>query len=391
MKVLSVNAGSSSLKFQMYEMPEEKVLISGVFERIACGSSFYTIKFNGEKIKTEVELSSHEDAVKILAQELINYKVVGSLDEIKGIGHRIVHGGAHYTKSVIATEEVVNDIEDLKALAPLHNPAHVIGIRAFKKIIPTATAVVVFDTAFHQTMSEEEYMYAVPYEWYTKYDVRKYGFHGTSHKYLSERVASITGKDNLKIITCHLGNGGSISAIKDGKCVSTSMGFTPNAGIVMGSRCGDIDVSLIPHVMDNTKENIHEIMNDLNKKSGLYGISGVGSDNRDVCAAMESGNERALLARHMLINSIVSYIARYYVLLNGADVIVFSAGLGENDIDLREKVMEKLTILGFEIDKEANNTRGEEKVITTANSKVLGFVIPTDEEVMIARDTYSFL
>ncbi len=391
MKVLSVNAGSSSLKFQMYEMPEETVLISGVFERIACGNGLYTIKHNGEKIKKEAKLDNHEDAVKLLIEELFNYKVIASLDEIVGIGHRIVHGGAKYSKSVVITDEVIKDIEEIIPLAPLHNPGHLVGIKAFKKIVPNAVSVAVFDTAFHQTMEEKEYLYAVPYEWYEKYNIRKYGFHGTSHKYLANRISEILNRKDIKVITCHIGNGGSISAIKNGKCLSTSMGFTPNAGIIMGSRCGDIDVSLIPYVMEKTNKNINEIMNDLNKNSGLLGISGISNDNRDIEVAALEGNERAILARAMFVDSIVSYIARYYVLLNGVDAIVFSAGVGENDMEVREKVLEKLAILGVEIDKEANNVKGIEQLITTPNSKIVSYVIPTDEEVMIARDTYSFI
>lgn len=249
MKILSVNAGSSSLKFQMYEMPEETVLISGVFERIGIDNSFYTIKLNGEKIKKEAVLNNHTDAVKILTNELLENKIVNDLSEIKAIGHRMVHGGEKYASSVIITDEVINTVEELSDLAPLHNPANLVGVRAFKEIIPNSVPVGVFDTAFHQTMKEENFLYPVPYEWYKDYGVRKYGFHGTSHKYVSEKMISILGKEETKIITCHIGNGGSLAAVKNGKCIDTSMGFTPNAGIIMGSRSGDIDASLIPFVM----------------------------------------------------------------------------------------------------------------------------------------------
>ena len=292
MKILSVNAGSSSLKFQMYEMPEETVLISGVFERIGIDNSFYTIKLNGEKIKKEAVLNNHTDAVRILTNELLENKIVNDLSEIKAIGHRMVHGGEKYASSVIITDEVINTVEELSDLAPLHNPANLVGVRAFKEIIPNSIPVGVFDTAFHQTMKEENFLYPVPYEWYKDYGVRKYGFHGTSHKYVSEKMISILGKEETKIITCHIGNGGSLAAVKNGKCIDTSMGFTPNAGIIMGSRSGDIDASLIPFVMKKTGMNISEIDNALNKKSGLLGISGVSSDSRDIEEGINNGNAR---------------------------------------------------------------------------------------------------
>lgn len=392
MKILSVNAGSSSLKFQMYEMPEEKVLISGNFERIGINGSFYTIKINGEKIKKEVTLNNHEDAVKILTEELLAYKVVNSLDEIKGVGHRVVHGGALYNKSVVIDEKVLKDIEDLSELAPLHNPAHALGIKAFKRIIPNAVSVAVFDTAFHQTMDEVSFLYPLPYEWYEKYGVRKYGFHGTSHKYLSERLGSILGKKDIKVITCHLGNGASISAVQDGKCIDTSMGFTPNAGVMMGSRSGDIDVTLVDYVMRKTGKSIDEIIVDLNKHSGLLGISGVSSDNRDINALVKEGNERCILTKKMYYKRIVEYIAKYYVLLNGVDAICFSGGIGENSAVDRAEVMKRLEVLGIKLDEESNNSaQGEETLISSDDSKIKCYVIPTDEEVMIARDTFKFI
>lgn len=390
MKILSVNAGSSSLKFQMYEMPEEKVLISGVFERIGIPNSLYTIKINGEKIVKNVDLPNHEVAVQYLTDELLLNHIVEDLKEIKGIGHRLVHGGDKYADSVILTEDVMNVVESLTPLAPLHNPANLVGVRAFQKAIPDAVAVAVFDTAFHQTMATDTYLYPVPYEWYTNYGVRKYGFHGTSHKYLTGRLTDILGKKDIKIITCHLGNGGSISAVKDGKCVDTSMGFTPNAGLVMGSRSGDIDATIIPYVMEQTGENIHEIMDDLNKRSGYLGISGVSSDARDVEAGIDAGNPRCILAQKMYINAVVGYIAKYYVFLGGVDAICFAGGVGENSINTRKEILEALSVLGVKLDKEANQVRGKETLITTSDSKIPCYVIPTDEEVMIARDTYSF-
>ena len=388
MKILSVNAGSSSLKFQMYEMPEEKVLISGVFERIGIENSFYTIKLNGEKIKKEVVLSNHTDAVKILTNELLENNIVSDLSEIKAIGHRMVHGGEKYASSVLLTEDVITAVEELSDLAPLHNPANLVGVREFKEVIPSAVAVGVFDTAFHQTMEEENFLYPVPYEWYKEYGVRKYGFHGTSHKYVSEKMASILGKEETKIITCHIGNGGSLAAVKNGKCIDTSMGFTPNAGIIMGSRSGDIDASLIPFVMKKTGMNISEIDNALNKKSGLLGISGVSSDSRDIEDGIKSGNDRCKLAQEMYVNKIVKYIAEYYVELGGADAIVFTAGVGENSITTRKQIIDKLACLGIKLDEQRNNVRAEVALISTDDSSVKVYVIPTDEEVMIARDTY---
>ncbi len=391
MKILSVNAGSSSLKFQAYEMPEEKVLISGTFERIGIDGGFYTIKINGEKIKKELELKDHEQAVRILTEELVNYNVVEDLSEIKGVGHRVVHGGDIYSSSALIDEKVLKDIEDLFSLAPLHNPANVIGIKAFQAIIPAAVQVAVFDTAFHQTISEDRYLYPVPYEWYKKYSVRKYGFHGTSHKYIAESVSKIMGRDDLKVISCHIGNGGSVSAIKNGKCIDTSMGFTPNAGIMMGSRSGDIDVTLVPHVMENTGMSIDDVITSLNKKSGLLGISEVSSDFRDVLAEIEKGNEQAVLARTMYIERVVDYIARYYIELEGCDAIVFTAGVGENNAPVRKDILARLAVLGIEVDDDANSSADGDTLITTTSSKIAAYVIPTDEEVMIARDTLAFI
>ena len=391
MKILSVNAGSSSLKFQMYEMPEEKVLISGTFERIGIDGGMYTIKYNGEKKKTEREFSTHSEAVQVLIEELLNYKVIESLDEIKGVGHRIVHGGEHYTHSVVATEEVINDLTDISELAPLHNPANLTGIKAFQEKIPDALEVCCFDTAFHQTMNKKEFLYPVPYEWYEKYGVRKYGFHGMSHNYIALRTAEILNNPSARIISCHIGNGGSLCAIKDGKSIDTSMGFTPNAGLMMGSRSGDIDATLIPFIMGKTGETLEEVINDLNKKSGYLGVSGVSSDSRDIEDAAAAGNERAILAQEMYVEKIVNYIAEYYLELGGADAIVFTAGVGENSKDTRKAIVDKLAPLGIKIDEEKNNIRGEEALISTEDSSVKVYVIPTDEEVMIARDTYKFI
>ena len=391
MKVLSVNAGSSSLKFQMYEMPEEKVLISGVFERIGIDAPFYTIKINGEKIRKEVELPNHKVAFEILVKELMDYKVVESLDEIKGIGHRVVQGGDYFNKTVVIDDEVIAKIDELSTLAPLHNPAAITGIKAAQAVVPNAVQTAVFDTAFHQTMDEVNYMYAVPYSWYTDYKIRRYGAHGTSHKYVSLRMNEILGRMNTKLITCHIGNGGSVSAVVDGKCVNTSMGLTPNAGLIMGSRCGDIDATIVPYIMKKANLTAEEVDTALNKQSGLLGISGVSSDSRDVEDGINSGNERCLLAQKMYVRRVIDYIAKYYVEMGGADAIVFTAGVGENSKATRREIMDGLSVLGVVVDEENNNTRGQEIMVTTKESKIPCYVIPTDEEVMIARDTYAFI
>lgn len=388
MKILSVNAGSSSLKFTAYEMPEEDNLISGVFERIGMNDSFYTIKFNGEKIKKEVELPDHKRAFEILMEELKDNGVVKSYDEIKGIGHRVAQGGSYFDKTVIIDEEVISQIEELSAIAPLHNPPAITGIRAAQEVVPNAVMTAVFDTAFHQTMEEDAYLYALPYEWSEEYKIRKYGFHGTSHKYVASRMNEILGRYNTKLITCHIGNGASISAIEEGKCVDTSMGLTPNAGLIMGTRCGDIDASVVPYMMGKLKLSAKQMDEILNKKSGLLGISGESSDSRDIEDGINRGNERCILAQKMYVRRIIDYIAKYYVLLGGCDAIVFTAGVGENSIHTRREVLDGLSVLGIEIDEEANNIRGEERLITTPESKIPCYVIPTNEEVMIARDTY---
>lgn len=389
MKILSVNAGSSSLKFQMYEMPEEKVLISGVFERIGIDNSFYTIKLNGEKIKREVVLKNHKQAFEILVNELIEKKIVLDLDEIKGIGHRIVQGGSYFDKTVVVSDDVIAKIEELSPLAPLHNPAAVTGIKAAQAVIKNAVQTVVFDTAFHQTMKEETYLYALPYDWCDKYKIRRYGAHGTSHKYIAAKMSEILGRTNTKLITCHIGNGASISAIEDGLCVNTSMGLTPNAGLIMGSRCGDIDATIIPYIMEKTGMTPKEVDHILNKESGLLGISGVSSDSRDIEDGIKDGNQKCLLAQKMYVRRIIDYIAKYYVELEGCDAIVFTAGVGENSILTRREVVDGLKVLGIQIDEERNNVRGKEALISSDNSTIPVYVIPTDEELMIARDTYN--
>ena len=387
MKIISINAGSSSLKFSLFNMDDEAVIASGLFERIGIEGSNYTIKFNGEKITQEVELATHVDAVNILLDKLTDLNIISSLDEINGVGHRIVQGKDIFTESVVVNDDVMEKLEAIKGFAPLHNPANMLGIEAFRKVLPNVPMVAVFDTAFHQTMDKSTYLYPVPYSWYTDYGVRKYGAHGTSHRYISETVKNLLGKQEFRLISCHIGNGGSITAIKDGKCVDTSMGFTPLAGIMMGTRSGDIDTSIIPYVMEQEGKNASEVVDDLNKRSGLYGMSEYSSDMRDILEKCDEQDEKAIVARNKYVRRVVDYIAQYYVLLGGADVIVFTAGVGENSIPVRRQICEELACLGVKIDLDKNNIRGEVVKISTDDSSIEVYVIPTDEELMIARDT----
>ena len=394
MKIISINAGSSSLKFSLFNMDDNKVIASGLFERIGIDGSCYTIKYNGEKIKEEVELTNHTDAVKILLDKLISLNIIKSLDEIDGVGHRLVHGKDKYKESCLITDEVVNDLTAFKDFAPLHNPANVLGIEAFKEALPTVPMVGVFDTAFHQTMDGEAYLYPVPYSWYKEHGVRKYGFHGTSHRYIAKTISEKLGREDLKIISCHVGNGGSITAIKDGKCVDTSMGFTPLAGIMMGTRSGDVDPSIITYVMEQEGLNAKEVIDALNKKSGLLGLSEISSDMRDIVSAMDSDDEKGAKAKRAFLKytrTVTNYIAQYYVLLGGADVICFTAGLGENSEPFRKKVCENLACLGVKLDNEANKVMGEFKKISSDDSTIPVYVIPTDEELMIALDTLKLI
>ena len=388
MKILSINAGSSSMKFTAYEMPEEKELISGYIERIGIIGSFYTLKLNGEKIEKTTEVKNHKQAFEIIVEELKNYNIVKKLEDIKGLGHRIVQGGAYFDKSVEVDDDVLDKIEELAPLAPLHNPAALVGIRAALDVFPNAKQVVVFDTAFHQTMDESKYLYALPYDWNEKYNVRKFGAHGTSHKYVAMRANEILGKEDTKLITCHLGSGASISAVVNGKCVDTSMGLTPNAGLIMGTRCGDIDATIIPYMIRKGME-VDEIDKVMNKESGLLGISGQFSDARDIVDACKEGDKRAILARDMFVDRVIDYIAKYYFEMKGTDAIIFTAGMGEKSIPVRAEIMKRLDVLGIYLDEKANaDTFGIEGLISTKDSKIPCYVIPTNEEVMIARDTY---
>ena len=391
MKVLSVNAGSSSLKFSLFDMANNNILASGVFERIGIEGSAFTIKFNGEKIVQEVELNNHVDAVNILIDKLISLDIIKSLEEINGIGHRVAHGKDYFDKSTIINDSVLEKLREVKDMAPLHNPANLLGIEAFEKVLPNIVQVAVFDTAYHQSMNEVSYLYPVPYAWYREYGLRKDGFHGTSHKYIAREAKKILGRDNYKLISCHIGNGGSICAIKDGKCVDTSMGFTPLAGIMMGTRSGDVDPSIIPYIMEKEGKNASEVIEDLNKKSGLYGMSEFSNDMRDILTRCNEGDHRALVAKEKYVRRIVDYIAQYYVLLGGVDMIALTAGVGENNKVIRKEILDKLECLGVKISDEANEIVGEEIKLSTKDSKILVYVIPTDEELMIAKDTYNLI
>ena len=396
MKLLCVNAGSSSLKFQLFEMPEETVIISGYIEKIGLEDTFWTTKINGEKIKGGRYLKNHSEAVEVLIEELLKHKAVKSLDEIKGVGHRVVHGAEKYKDSVIITDQVIQDIKDMTKFASLHHPGNLAGIEAMKKALPNVPMVAVYDTAFHQTMPDYNYMYPVPMEWYEKYGVRKYGFHGTSHKYITNVMKEKLGRDDVNLIIAHIGSGASISAIKDGKCYDTTMGLTPLDGLMMGTRSGSIDPSILEYVCKESGLSVGDITNALNKRSGLLGISGH-SDSRDVEEAAAEGDQKAILALRMYNDRVAKYIAEYYVELNGdVDAIVFTAGVGENGCMAREDIISKLNCLGININKEVNDTIAsykdvQEGLISSNDSKVDVYVIPTNEELMIIKDTYEII
>ncbi|MCD7950280.1 MAG: acetate kinase [Erysipelotrichaceae bacterium] len=392
-KIIAVNAGSSSLKFQLFEMNDESVITSGVVERIGLEDSVFTIKYNGEKDSRTLSIPNHSEAVKMLLETLLEKKIVSSLDEIKGVGHRVVQGGTYFKESAIIDDDVIAKIDELKSLAPLHNPANLTGYYAFKEAIPDAGAVAVFDTAFHQTLEPRCYIYPIPYKYYTDYGIRKYGAHGTSHKYVSQRVIDLLGNpEHSKIIVAHLGAGGSLTAVKDGKSINTSMGFTPLAGIMMGTRSGDIDASVIDYLIKEVGLDGNEVINMLNKESGLLGVSGVSSDFRDVCAAADEGNERAKLAIDIFFRRVIAYIGRYFIALGGCDAIAFTAGIGENSAFARKEIIGLIAdALDVVIDDEANENGQGERLITKPESKIKVFVVPTNEELMIARDTKRLL
>ncbi|NYB75576.1 acetate kinase [Sedimentibacter hydroxybenzoicus DSM 7310] len=392
MNVLVINCGSSSLKYQLINMNDESVLAKGLVERIGIEGSVLKHEKTGQnKVVIEEVMKNHKDAINLVLKALVdeNHGAVKDLGEVDAVGHRVVHGGEKFAGSVVITDEVVNAMKECIELAPLHNPPNIIGIEACQELLPDVPMVGVFDTAFHQTMPAESYIYPLPYELYEDMGIRRYGFHGTSHKYVSERVAALTGKslEGMKIVTCHLGNGASLTAIKDGKSFDTTMGMTPLEGLVMGTRCGDIDPAIVTYLINNKKMTAEQVDNLMNKKSGVLGISGVSSDFRDIEAAAKEGNERAQLALEKFDYTVRKYIGSYAAAMGGLDVVVFTAGLGENSASNRCNICKGLEFLGIEIDDCRNDIRGQEVEISKAGSKVKVFVIPTNEEVMIARDT----
>lgn len=396
MKVLVINCGSSSLKYQLIDMETENVLAKGLVERIGVEGSVLTQKTHtGDKYVVETPMKDHQLAIELVLNALTDkeHGVITSMDEISGVGHRIVSGGAKYTKSVLIDEDVMHNLQECCKLAPLHNPAHIIGIKACQNLMKNTPMAVVFDTAFHQTMPEKAFMYALPYDTYEKNAVRRYGAHGTSHKFVSQIAAEEMNKDakDIKMITCHLGNGASISAVDGGKCVDTSMGLTPLEGLIMGTRCGDIDPAIVPYLMKERNLTPQEVDNMMNKQSGVYGISGVSSDFRDIEKAAEEGNHRAQLALDMFHYRVKKYIGSYAAIMNGLDCLVFTAGLGENSIESRKEICKDMDFFGIKLDTEKNNVRGKVTEISAADSKVKIFVIPTNEELMIARDTLELI
>ncbi len=395
MNVLVINCGSSSLKYQVINSESEQVLAKGLCERIGIDGRLVYQPAGGEKEITDAPMPTHKEAVQMVLDALVNERTgaLKSLDEIEAVGHRIVHGGEKFTASTLIDDDVIAAVKECNDLAPLHNPANIIGIDACRQLMPGVPMVGVFDTAFHQTMPKEAYMYGIPYEYYDKYKVRKYGFHGTSHSFVSKRAAEIVGRDysQLKTIVCHLGNGASICAVENGKSVDTSMGLSPLEGLIMGTRSGDIDPSAMEFIASKEGLDMAGIMNILNKKSGVEGVSGVSSDFRDLEAAAKEGNERAILAIDMFAYRVAKYVGSYVAAMNGVDVICFTAGIGENTGFIREKVCSRLGYLGITLDEEANTARGEEKLISTPDSKVKVYIIPTNEELAIARETVSLV
>lgn len=388
-KTIAINAGSSSLKWQLYQMPEEIVLAKGIVERIGLKDSIVTVKFGDQKAEQVLDIADHVQAVKILLEDLLKHNIIADFSEITGVGHRVVAGGEVFKDSVVITDEALKQIEDLSSLAPLHNPANAAGIRAFKDILPDVTSVAVFDTAFHTSMPKHAYLYPIPQKYYTDYKVRKYGAHGTSHFYVAHEAAKVLGRpiEELKLITAHIGNGVSITANYHGQSVDTSMGFTPLAGPMMGTRSGDIDPAIIPYLIENVDElkDAADVVNALNKQSGILGIAEVSSDMRDIEAGVAAGEPKCTLAFNMLVNRLQKFIGQYFAVLNGADALVFTAGIGENSTLVREAVVGGMTWFGMELDP-AKNVRGAEGDISTADSRVKVLVIPTDEELVIARD-----
>ena len=387
-KIIAMNAGSSSFKFKLFDMPEEKVIASGIVDRIGLENGTFSLNFNGQKEVIEVEFKDHAAAVELMLERLLEFNIIKSITDIEGSGHRVVHGGEIYDDSTVIDEETIKNIETLSELAPLHNPANLMGIEAFRKLLPNVPHVAVFDTSFHQTMPEKSYLYSLPYDYYKEYGIRKYGFHGTSHKYVTSRAAELLGRplEELRLISCHLGNGASIAAVKGGKSIDTSMGFTPLAGVTMGTRSGNLDPALIPYIMEKTNKSAIEVLEVLNKESGLLGVSGFSSDLRDIELEAHQGNKRAILALEVFGSRIHKYMGSYATAMGGLDAIIFTAGVGENSEIVREQVVSGLEFMGVYFDKSMNKVRGEEVFLNHPYSPVKIIIIPTDEELMIARD-----
>ena len=387
-KIIAMNAGSSSFKFKLFEMPEETVIASGIVERIGLKNGLFTLNFNSKQEVFEAEFKDHAAAVEMMLARLLEFNVITSINDIEGSGHRVVHGGEIYDDSVVIDEETIQNILALSELAPLHNPANLMGIEAFRKLLPDVPHIAVFDTSFHQTMPEKSYLYSLPYDYYKEYGIRKYGFHGTSHKYVTTRASEMLGRplEELRLISCHLGNGASIAAVKGGKSIDTSMGFTPLAGVTMGTRSGNLDPALIPYIMKKTNKSAIEVLEVLNKESGLLGVSGFSSDLRDIELEAHAGNKRAILALEVFGNRIHKYMGSYATAMGGLDAIIFTAGVGENSEIVREQVVSGLEFMGVYFDKSMNKVRGEEVFLNHPYSPVKIIIIPTNEELMIARD-----
>lgn len=392
-KTIAINAGSSSLKWKLYEMPEEETIASGIVERIGLSDSNFSIKYQGKKHEEILDIKTHDQAVELLLKRLIELDIIQDLSDIEGVGHRVVAGGETFKASVEITDKVIDQIKDLFGLAPLHNPPNLTGIKAFRNVLPDITSVAVFDTSFHQTMPAENFLFSLPYEYYEKFDIRRYGAHGTSHQYVAERTAELLGKpiEDLKIITLHLGNGASVTAVENGKSIDTSMGFTPLSGLTMGTRTGDIDPSIVPYLMEHLElTDVQDLIDIFNNESGLKGISGVSSDMRDIEDAAEEGNERAELALRIFEDKVRNFIGQYIVKMEGVDAIVFTAGIGENSPETRENTMKNLEFMGIKLDTEKNNVRGEERIISTDDSTAAILLVPTDEELVLAREVERF-
>lgn len=393
-KTMAINAGSSSLKWTLYEMPQEETIASGIVERIGLNDSVFTIKYGeDQKYEDVLDIDNHEVAVELLLEKLSELNVLEDINEIEGVGHRVVAGGEIFSESALIDDEVIEQIDELIELAPLHNPANLTGIKAFKNILPDITSVAVFDTSFHQTMPEVNYLYSLPYEYYEDFDARKYGAHGTSHQFVAERAAEMLGKplEDLKIITAHLGNGASITAVQNGESIDTSMGFTPLAGVTMGTRTGDIDASLIPYLMEKLElTDVQDMIDIFNNESGLKGLSGVSSDMRDLEEAEANGNKRAETTLRIFEDRVRNYIGQYIVKMEGVDAIVFTAGIGENAPTTRANIIKNFGFMDIKLDEDLNNVRGVERVISTDDSAAKVLLIPTDEEIMIARDVEFF-